>query len=152
MLAYNLRIDDLFLEKKYLRIDYAKNGNQRLSPLHDYSVGVINHYIDTTRKKIIPYNRKYAGYLFLQETGRPFTRQRLHQITIDTAKKAGITHKKVTPHTFRHTYATHLYEGGADLRIIQVLLGHKSIGTTEFYVHCSAKNLAEVMEKCHPRF
>lgn len=149
--AINLKIDDLFLESNYLRINYAKNNSTRISPLYQGVIDSINTYIDTTRRKITPYNRKSAAFLFLQETGRPFTRQRVHDITLQVADKAGIT-KKVTPHTFRHTYATHLYEGGADMRVIQVLLGHKNISNTEFYVHVSTKNLAEVMAKCHPRF
>lgn len=149
--AINLKTDDLFLESKYLRINYAKNSSTRISPLYKEAIDAIDTYMDTIRGKITPYNRKSAAYLFLQETGRPFTRQRIHDITLQVAQKVGIT-KKVTPHTFRHTYATHLYEGGADMSAIQLLLGHKNITTTEFYVHVSTKNLTEVLAKCHPRF
>lgn len=88
--------------------------------------------------------------LFLNRNGRKITRAMIFTIIKESARKAGIK-KKISPHTFRHSFATHLLENGADLRSIQLLMGHESITTTEIYTHLDKKHLKKVMEKFHPR-
>ena len=95
-------------------------------------------------------SKEHTDYLFLNRRGKPLSRAMIFTIVKNLAEKAGIT-KNVSPHTFRHSFATHLLENGADLRAIQQMLGHESITTTEVYTHVDTSHLARVIEQFHPR-
>ena len=118
-------------------------------PIGSYSKKFIQIYKDEIRclKKI---KTEDNDVLFLNRNGGKITRAMIFTIVKDAAAKAGID-KKISPHTFRHSFATHLLENGADLRTIQILMGHESITTTEIYTHLDNKHLKKVMEKFHPR-
>lgn len=144
----NLQKSDIYSTEKLLRVT-GKGDKQRLVPLGDYAMQQINTYL-----KEIQIHRSiqkgYENFLFLNRRGKALTRTMIFLIVKQAAEKAGIK-KKVSPHTFRHSFATHLLENGADLRTIQVLLGHESITTTEIYTHIDTRYLRKVMEKFHPR-
>ena len=127
----------------------GKGDKQRLVPLGSYSKKFILIYTNEIRqlKKIKP---KDKDILFLNRNGRKISRAMIFTIVRNAANKVGIK-KKISPHTFRHSFATHLLENGADLRSIQILLGHESITTTEIYTHLDNEHLKKVMENFHPR-
>ncbi|MGC6422515.1 MAG: site-specific tyrosine recombinase XerD [Flavobacteriaceae bacterium] len=143
-----LQKSDLYFKEKLIRIT-GKGNKQRLVPLGDFAID----YITTYLKEIQVYQKIQKGYenfVFLNRNGKPLTRNMIFLIVQKTAQMAGIK-KKVSPHTFRHSFATHLLENGADLRSIQLLLGHESITTTEIYTHVDTRFLRKVMEAFHPR-
>ena len=144
----NLQKSDIYSTEKLLRVT-GKGDKQRLVPLGDFAMQQINTYL-----KEIQIHRSiqkgYENFVFLNRRGKALTRTMIFLIVKQAAEKAGIK-KKVSPHTFRHSFATHLLENGADLRTIQVLLGHESITTTEIYTHIDTRYLRKVMEKFHPR-
>ena len=144
----NLQKSDIYSTEKLLRVT-GKGDKQRLVPLGDYAMQQINTYL-----KEIQIHRSiqkgYENFVFLNRRGKALTRTMIFLIVKQAAEKAGIK-KKVSPHTFRHSFATHLLENGADLRTIQVLLGHESITTTEIYTHIDTRYLRKVMEKFQPR-
>lgn len=144
----NLALSDIFFKENIIRVT-GKGDKQRLVPLGSYSKKYIQIYVDEIRgfKKI---KKEDNDILFLNRNGGKMTRAMIFTIVRDTALKVGIK-KKISPHTFRHSFATHLLENGADLRVIQVLMGHESITTTEIYTHLDNKHLKNVMEKFHPR-
>ena len=144
----NLTLSNVFFKEDIIRVT-GKGEKERLVPLGSYSKKYIQIYVEEIRslKKI-----KKTDYdiLFLNRNGKKITRAMIFTIVKDSAKKAGIE-KKVGPHTLRHSFATHLLENGADLRSIQLLMGHESITTTEIYTHLDNKHLKKVIEKFHPR-
>jgi integrase/recombinase XerD len=144
----NLRLSNIFFKEDIIRV-IGKGDKQRLVPLGNYSKKFIKIYMDEIRvfKKI---KKEDNDVLFLNRNGRKITRAMIFTIIKESARKAGIK-KKISPHTFRHSFATHLLENGADLRSIQLLMGHESITTTEIYTHLDKKHLKKVMEKFHPR-
>jgi integrase/recombinase XerD len=144
----NLTLSNVFFKEDIIRVT-GKGDKQRLVPLGSYSKKFIQIYVEEIRglKKI---KKVDNDILFLNRNGRKITRAMVFTIVKDAAIKAGIE-KKISPHTFRHSFATHLLENGADLRTIQVLMGHESITTTEIYTHLDNKHLKKVMEKFHPR-
>ena len=144
----NLQKSDLFAKEKIVRIT-GKGNKQRLVPLGDFALDFIQTYLTEVQvyQKI---QKGFENFIFLNRNGKALTRNMIFLIVQKTAKLAGIR-KKVSPHTFRHSFATHLLENGADLRSIQVLLGHESITTTEIYTHIDTRYLQQVMEKFHPR-
>jgi integrase/recombinase XerD len=144
----NLRLSNIFFKEDIIRV-IGKGDKQRLVPLGNYSKKFIKIYMDEIRvfKKI---KKEDNDVLFLNRNGRKITRAMIFTIIKESARKAGIK-KKISPHTFRHSFATHLLENGADLRSIQLLMGHESITTTEIYTHLDKKFLKKVMEKFHPR-
>ena len=144
----NLRLSNIFFKEDIIRV-IGKGDKQRLVPLGNYSKKFIKIYMDEIRvfKKI---KKEDNDVLFLNRNGRKITRAMIFTIIKESAIKAGIK-KKISPHTFRHSFATHLLENGADLRSIQLLMGHESITTTEIYTHLDKKHLKKVMEKFHPR-
>ncbi|MBI6120513.1 site-specific tyrosine recombinase XerD [Salegentibacter maritimus] len=144
----NLKISDLYFEEGFIKIT-GKGNKQRLVPTSDYTKKFINIYKDEVRihQKI---NKEDSDILFLNRRGGKLTRAMIFTIIKQLAKKAGIQ-KKISPHTFRHSFATHLLENGANLRAIQQMLGHESITTTEVYMHVDRKHLREVVEQFHPR-
>ncbi len=144
----NLQLGDLFLEEGFIRI-IGKGSKHRFVPLETYSIGVLKTYLQYVRPLVIP-QKGHENFVFLNRRGKSLTRQMLFIIIRGLAQKAGIE-KKISPHTIRHSFATHLLENGADLRSIQLLLGHESITTTEIYLHISKKQIRETLEKYHPR-
>lgn len=144
----NLQKSDIYKKEKLLRVT-GKGNKQRLVPLGDYALQQINIYLDEFQKQQ-PIQKGYENFVFLNRRGKALTRNMIFIIVKQTAEIAGI-HKTVSPHTFRHSFATHLLENGADLRTIQLLLGHESITTTEIYTHIDTRYLRKVMEQFHPR-
>ena len=131
----------------------GKGGKERLAPLNPSARASIEAYLDI-RTHFLPKGPRRAHaerYLFCSRAAEGFlTRQRLHQLLKGLAVKAGLDPAKVSPHVLRHAFATHLVEGGADLRSVQTLLGHADIATTEIYTHVAKDHLKKVMHKAHP--
>lgn len=126
----------------------GKGGKERIVPIGKTAYDCTRLYVDNSRAQLM--QRKVTDVLFLNRFGTGFTRQGLWKIVIRYAKKAGLL-KKVHPHTFRHSFATHLLEGGADLRTVQVMLGHADISTTQIYTHITRDRLKEIHQRYHPR-
>lgn len=144
----NLKISDLFFEEGFIRV-IGKGNKQRFVPINLYTIKFIHIYKNQIRSKIKT-QKGFEDTLFLNRRGKQLTRNMVFMILKDLVQKAGIS-KKVSPHTFRHSFATHLLENGADLRAIQQMLGHESITTTEIYMHLDKSFLKAVVEKFHPR-
>lgn len=144
----NLKLSDLFFEEGFIKVT-GKGNKQRFVPIGDYTQKYIIIYKDEIRRHQI-IQKDCEDILYLNRRGRPLTRAMIFTITQNLVKQVGIE-KKISPHTFRHSFATHLLENGADLRSIQQMLGHESITTTEIYVHTDSSHLRKVMEKYHPR-
>ncbi|HRS97171.1 MAG TPA: site-specific tyrosine recombinase XerD [Smithella sp.] len=125
----------------------GKGGKERIVPIGRVAYDALNRYIEEARPKLL---KKNTDVLFLNRFGRKLSRQGFWKIVVGYAKKAGL-HKKVYPHTFRHSFASHLLEGGADLRTVQVMLGHSDISTTQIYTHITRERLKEIHQKYHPR-
>lgn len=143
-----IKISDLFFDEDFIRV-LGKGNKQRLVPIAAYTQRIINIYKDQVRvhQKIQP---KFSDHLFLNNRGGKLTRVMIFTIIKKYVELAGIK-KNISPHTFRHSFATHLLENGADLRSIQLMLGHESITTTEIYMHIDKSFLRENIEKFHPR-
>ena len=144
----NLKISDLFFEEGFIRV-IGKGNKQRFIPIHYNAQKYILFYIKDIRSHILPI-KGYEDILFLNRRGKSLTRQMIFTILKDLAIKINLN-KKISPHTLRHSFATHLLKNGADLRAIQQMLGHESITTTEVYVHLDKSYLKEVVETYHPR-
>ena len=144
----NLSLSNLFFEENLIRVT-GKGNKQRLVPMGKLTKKFIIFYINEIRlqQKI---NSVYQDIVFLNRNGKILTRQMIFTIIKQLALKANIE-KKIGPHTFRHSFATHLLENGADLRTIQILMGHENITTTEVYTHLDTKHLRSVIERFHPR-
>lgn len=143
----NLKLSDLFFEENFIRV-IGKGDKQRLVPISDWTIKYITIYKETVRshQNIKPKNE---DILFLNRRGGKLTREMIFIIVKEAAERAGIC-KKVSPHTFRHSFATVLLKNGADLRSIQQMLGHESITTTEIYTHLDKQQLRDAIEKYHP--
>ena len=143
-----LKLSDLFFEEGFIKVT-GKGDKQRFVPIAPYTIKYINIYKEEIRNhlKIKP---QATDILFLNRRGNKLTRAMIFTIIRKLTEKAGIS-KKVSPHTFRHSFATHLLENGADLRAIQQMLGHESITTTEVYVHVDRSHLRKIMDEFHPR-
>lgn len=144
----NLKISDLFFDDSYIRI-LGKGNKYRFVPIHDTTKKLINSYIYHFRNHLEP-KPEDIDTLFLNRRGRKLTRQMIFIVLKELALKSKVN-KKIGPHTLRHSFATHLLKRGADLRVIQQLLGHESITTTEIYVHLDNSYLQKVVQKFHPR-
>ena len=144
----NLKISDLFFEEGFIRV-LGKGNKQRFAPIHYTTQKYIQLYINTIRNKITT-KKGFEDTLFLNRRGKGLTRQMIFIILKDLAIKIELN-KKISPHTLRHSFATHLLKNGADLRAIQQMLGHESITTTEIYMHVDRSHLAKVIEQFHPR-
>ena len=144
----SLKLSDLYFEEGFINV-IGKGDKQRFVPISDHT----QTYIDIYRNEIrthIDVKPEHVDILFLNRRGRQLTRAMIFTIIKDLAVVAGIK-KNISPHTFRHSFATHLLQNGADLRSIQQMLGHESITTTEIYMHVDRSDLAREIEKFHPR-
>jgi integrase/recombinase XerD len=144
----NLRLTDLFLDVGFIRV-IGKNDKQRLVPTGATAIKQLQFYLDE-RKHHPSIKKGEENIVFLGKSGKRLSRVMVFLITKEIAKKTGIT-KSISPHTFRHSFATHLVEGGADLKAVQDMLGHESITTTEIYTHLDKEYLKDVMQSFHPR-
>ena len=145
----NLKISNLHLEVGFIRV-IGKGDKERLVPVGKSAIKFINIYKNKIRVHITP-TAGNEGILFLNNRGGRLSRVMIFLIIKDLVKKAGIK-KNISPHTFRHSFATHLIEGGADLRAVQEMLGHESITTTEIYTHLDREFLRKTLERYHPAF
>lgn len=142
----NVKIHDIDSESCIIRI-MGKGSKERIVPLGDYAIKYINIYLKEHRNKLI--KKEYNDYLFLNNHGKKMTRQGFFKIIKNLAKEQNIK-SEFSPHTLRHSFATHLLDGGADLRSIQEMLGHSDISTTQIYTHVSKELLKENYNNFHP--
>jgi integrase/recombinase XerD len=145
----NLKLSQLYLDVGFIRV-FGKGNKERLVPIGNSAIKYINIYRSTIRVHQ-PIQPGEEDILFLNRRGKRLTRVMIFLIIKDLVKKAGIK-KNISPHTFRHSFATHLVEGGADLRAVQEMLGHESITTTEIYTHLDREFLRKTLEQFHPGF
>jgi len=144
-----LKISDIFFEEEFLRI-IGKGNKERLVPASLFSLNRIQHYLKNVRNHI-SIQSGHEDIVFLNRRGAMMTRNMVFLIVKQAAKSANIR-KNISPHSLRHSFATHLIEGGANLRAVQEMLGHASITTTEIYVHMSSDYLRKNLENFHPRY
>ena len=142
-----LNLDDIDLEGGYVRC-FGKGHKERLIPIHQQAASVIGEYLKENRPRLVHGEDERA--LFLNARGERLTRQGLWQILKEYAKSAGLE-VDITPHTLRHSFATHMLNGGADLRSVQELLGHANITTTQVYTHLTTEHIRSSYDKSHPR-
>lgn len=143
----NLKLSDLYFEEGFIKVE-GKGSKQRLVPVSPRAIKEIKYwFIDRNQSKI---KKGFEDYVFLARWGNNISRIMVFHMIKELAQKAGIT-KNISPHTFRHSFATHLLEGGANLRAIQCMLGHESIATTEIYTHIDRNVLRSEIIEHHPR-
>ena len=143
----DLKLSNIFFDENILKVT-GKGNKERFVPLGKIASIEIKKYLSDRDKLKI--NSKFSDILFLNRYGRQLTRSMIFKVINDYSKNAKID-KKISPHTLRHSYATHLLKNGADLRTIQLILGHESITTTEIYTHLDTFHLEDVLKKYHPR-
>ena len=144
----DLKLSDLFFKEGFIKVT-GKGDKQRFVPLSGITEKYITEYIDNSRAQG-PIQPKSTDVVFLNRRGNSLTRAMIFTIVRNLGKQANVQ-KKISPHTFRHSFATHLLENGADLRAIQLMLGHESITTTEIYMHVDKSQLKKVINTFHPR-
>ena len=142
----NLHISDLFLDEQFIRV-FGKGSKQRLVPIGDPAIRAIRLYRQV--RDAGPVQKAAEDILFLNHRGDKLSRVSVFNLVKEQARIAGIR-KEISPHTFRHSFATHLVENGADLRVVQQMLGHESILTTEIYTHIDSRKWQETILKYHP--
>ena len=158
----NIPVSNIHLDWEML-VAYGKRNKERMIPLGKTAIKFLRSYLDFVRPELLKQQeqaaeknglknkgRKTVENLFLTRSGQPMSRIRFYQILEQYAKEAGIT-KKISPHVLRHSFATHLLNNGADLRVVQELLGHADISTTQIYTHMDGERLKEIYEKAFPR-
>jgi len=143
----NLKLQDVNLEAGFVRV-FGKGSKERVVPIGLFAKQRIDDYLKTARPLIL--KNIPSRYLFVARAGKPMTRQGFWKLIKRYALKAGFN-KKITPHSLRHSFASHLLEGGADLRAVQLMLGHVDISTTQIYTHVAREHLKKIHEKFHPR-
>jgi len=143
----SLNLNDVDTEGGYVRC-FGKGSKERMVPIYPQAAQTVEEYIKEVRPKLVRSDEEKA--LFVNQRGDRLTRQGLWQILKAYAKSAGLG-KKVTPHTLRHSFATHMLSGGADLRSVQELLGHANISTTQIYTHLTSEHIRNTYNKAHPR-
>ena len=143
----HLKLSNIFFKENIIKI-VGKGNKERFVPLGNIASNEIKEYIKIRKSNII--DSKFSDILFLNRYGRGLTRSMIFKIISDSCKKIGLD-KKISPHTLRHSFATHLLKNGADIRTIQLILGHESITTTEIYTHLDTYYLGEVLKNYHPR-
>lgn len=144
----NLKLSELFLEIEFIKVK-GKGNKERLVPIGSEAIKYLKIYLGQSRIHY-PLKPGFEDFVFLNRRGRSLSRVMVFIIIKDLAKKTGLK-KSISPHTFRHSFATHLVEGGADLRAVQEMLGHESITTTEIYTHLDRSYLQETIRQYHPR-
>ncbi|MDK2977791.1 MAG: integrase/recombinase XerD [Bacteroidales bacterium] len=144
----NLRITNLFFKDGFIKVS-GKGNKERLVPIGQKAIKEIQFYFQD-RNLLSTIDKSGENIVFLNRRGKPLTRVMIFTIVKNLAKKAGIK-KNISPHTFRHSFATHLIDGGADLRAVQEMLGHESIITTEIYTHLDREYLRDTIIRFHPR-
>ncbi len=145
----SLKISNIYFKDEFIRV-IGKGNKERLIPISQSIIKTLNLYLEGERVQQV-INPKHSDTVFINRRGNGLSRQMVFLIIKELAEKAGIK-KNIGPHTIRHSFATHLIEGGADLRAVQQMLGHSSISTTEIYTHISDQYLREVIYLYHPRF
>ena len=145
--AVNLKLQDVFLKDGFLRV-IGKGNKQRLVPMGEMAVQAMEAYLED--RAVYPATREDSEFVFLNRNGKPLSRISMFNMVKNQAMAAGVQ-KEISPHTFRHSFATHLVEGGADLRTVQEMLGHSSILTTEIYTHLDRSTWQADVLKHHPR-
>ncbi len=143
----NLKLQDVNMEAGFVRV-FGKGSKERVVPIGLFAKEKIDNYLKTARPLML--KNITSRYLFVARAGKPMTRQGFWKLIKRYALKAGFN-KTITPHTLRHSFASHLLEGGADLRAVQVMLGHVDISTTQIYTHVAREHLKNIHEKFHPR-
>lgn len=143
----SLSVEDVNLETGFLRC-MGKGSKERIIPVGSIALEYLKEYLSSVRKQLL--NGKESKKLFFNRQGNPMTRQGFWKIIKKYSKQAGI-YKKITPHTLRHSFATHLLENGADLRAVQEMLGHADISTTQRYTHLTQNRIKQIYDKTHPR-
>ena len=143
----NLKLSNIFFKENIIKV-IGKGNKERFVPLGEIASNEMKIYINNRNRLKI--DSKSSDILFLNRYGRGLTRSMIFKIISDASKRVGLD-KKISPHTLRHSFATHLIKNGADLRTIQLILGHESITTTEIYTHLDTLHLEEVLKKYHPR-
>ncbi len=143
----NLKIQDVNLEAGFVRV-FGKGSKERIVPIGFFAKEKIEEYMAESRLRLL--KSVVSPYLFVARAGKPMTRQGFWKLLRRYAQQAGFN-KKITPHSLRHSFASHLLEGGADLRAVQVMLGHVDISTTQIYTHVAREHLKKAHAKFHPR-
>ena len=143
----NLKVQDVNIEAGFVRI-FGKGSKERIVPIGLHAKEKILHYLENFRQPLL--KTISSPFLFVARAGKPMTRQGFWKLLRRYALQAGLA-KKITPHSFRHSFASHLLEGGADLRAVQVMLGHVDISTTQIYTHVAREHLKKIHTKFHPR-
>ncbi len=142
-----IKLQNVNLEAGFVRV-FGKGSKERIVPIGLYAKERIDHYIVNARSQLL--KKKINHFLFITRLGKPMTRQGFWKLFKRYVLKAGIN-KNITPHTLRHSFASHLLEGGADLRSVQLMLGHIDISTTQIYTHVAREHLKKMHDKFHPR-
>ena len=145
----NLQLRDVRLKDRYLKC-HGKGNKQRMAPLNQHAINAIDAYLKRQRPELADRLADDHGWLYLSRSGRRLRREAIWELVKKYAMIAGIS-PQVSPHTFRHSFATHLLAGGADLRQVQEMLGHSSIATTQIYTHVDQSRLKKVHKQFHPR-
>lgn len=145
----NVPVKSVDMKMQYV-IVMGKGSKERMLPLGRTALHYLEHYLSVVRPQLLHGKPDAAAELFVTGWGGPMTRERFYEIIVAYGKSAGIS-KRVTPHMLRHSFATHLLNNGTDLRIVQELLGHADISTTQIYTHLDVERLREVYDKTHPR-
>lgn len=144
----DLKISDLYFQEGFIKIT-GKGDKERFVPIGEITQNYITQYLENSRNRV-PIKKSASDVVFLNRRGNKLTRAMIFTIVKNLALSANLN-KNISPHTFRHSFATHLLENGADLRAIQQMLGHESITTTEIYMHVDKSHLREVIKDFHPR-
>ncbi len=142
-----LRVNSVNLEAGYL-VAMGKGSKERVVPMGEYAVEILSRYMSGARGDLM--RGAASPFLFLNRSGRPLTRQGFWKMLKKYARQTGIE-KRITPHTIRHSFATHMLERGADLRSVQEMLGHAKLSTTQIYTHVDSRRLRKIYERYHPR-
>ena len=144
----SLKLSDLFFDEGFIKVT-GKGDKQRFIPIGALNMKYLNTYIHEVRVHLA-IKKEYLDFVLLNRRGAKLTRAMIFTMVKNLSEKIGLR-KNISPHTFRHSFATHLLENGADLRAIQQMLGHESITTTEVYMHVNRQHLTQVLQQFHPR-